>query len=249
MELTESPVANSSVPRYEIGEWRADHGVIAGITGRADGFDIGLSSVDSIDLVLGRWDALRESLEREFTGFVVSRQRDGATIGTYRDPIGGLLITDGLDGHATRVRGLALGVTVADCIPVYLLDPVSSTVAVLHAGWRGVAAGVLECGLERFRALGGARTENVLMHCGVGACGACYEVGSEVYRAVSGRRADGSMLLDLRAVLVERARSLGVAQVSVSGWCSVHDTARFHSHRASGGTAGRLLAYIGWPVT
>ena len=247
--LPESPVAASTVPRYEIAQWRADHGIVAGITGRAGGFDIGLSSVDPMNVVLGRWEALRESLQPGFSGLVVSHQCHGADIGTYRHPVDGVLIGDGLDGHATRLSGLVLGVTVADCIPVYLLDPNSLAVAVLHAGWRGAAAGVLERGIESLCQIAGVPAADLLMHCGVGICGACYEVGGEVYRAVTGRRAEGPTPLDLREVLIERAHSLGVVRATVSGWCSAHDGAQFHSHRASAATAGRMLAYIGRPVT
>jgi copper oxidase (laccase) domain-containing protein len=247
--VSESPVGDSVVPRYEITQWRADHGVVAGITGRKGGFDIGLSSTDSMDLVLGRWRALRESLQPGFSGFVVGHQSHGTEIATYSNQVDGLLIVEGFDGHATQVGGLVLGVTVADCIPVYLLDPESRAVAMLHAGWRGVAGGVLERGIERVSRLGGTPVADLLMHCGVGICGACYEVGGDVYQAVTGRRADGPRSLDLREALIERARSLGVVCTSVSGWCSAHDAAHFYSHRASAGSAGRMLAYIGWPVT
>ncbi|UCG86862.1 MAG: laccase domain-containing protein [Gemmatimonadota bacterium] len=247
--LSESPVGDPAVPRYEITEWRAEHGVVAGITGREGGFDIGLSSADAIDVVLGRWSALRESLKPGFSGLVVSRQVHGAEIATHLHPVDGLLIAEGLDGHATQLRGLVLGVTVADCVPVYLVDPNSRAVALLHAGWRGVAAGVLERGIDCLCGIGAAAPDDLLVHCGVGICGGCYEVGCEVYQAVTGRRVEGPALLDLRAALIERARALGVVDISVSGWCSAHDAEQFHSHRVSGGMAGRMLAYIGLPVT
>lgn len=247
--LSESPVSNSRVPRFELAPWRAKHGVIAGITGSAGGFDLGLSCSDSMSVALGRWQALREEFKREFSGFAVSRQHHGTEIGTYRHPVAGLLIAEGLDGHTTRVPGLALGVTVADCIPIYLVDPRSRELALLHAGWRGVSADILERGIERICGSGVTAVADLIMHCGVGICGECYEVGGDVYRTVTGKEAAEPALLDLRGVLIERARSLGVEQISTSGWCSAHDSPQFHSHRASGGVAGRMLAYIGWPVT
>jgi copper oxidase (laccase) domain-containing protein len=53
---------------------------------------------------------------------------------------------------------------------------------------------------------------------------------------------------DLRGVLLEQARSLGVAGISTSQWCSAHDRPRFFSHRASGGRDGRMVAYLGMPA-
>jgi copper oxidase (laccase) domain-containing protein len=55
----------------------------------------------------------------------------------------------------------------------------------------------------------------------------------------------GPWHLDLRQRLVEQAKGLGLVQVSNSGWCSAHDRSSFYSHRASGGTDGRMVAYLG----
>jgi hypothetical protein len=138
-------------------------------------------------------------------------------------------------------------VTVADCIPVYLTVPHKGAVALLHAGWRGTAAGVLERGVELLKWRGFAKASDIVMHCGVGICGACYEVGSEVATCFGWPPQDASVRLDLRAVLARQARELGVEQVTVSPWCSAHDRARFFSHRASGGRDGRMVAYLGRP--
>jgi copper oxidase (laccase) domain-containing protein len=87
------------------------------------------------------------------------------------------------------------------------------------------------------------------MHCGVGICGDCYEVGSEVMQGC-GIAADGPgpWHLDLRGRLLEQARGLGLIQATISPWCSAHDRSPFYSHRASGGTEGRMVAYIGVPA-
>jgi hypothetical protein len=87
------------------------------------------------------------------------------------------------------------------------------------------------------------------MHCGVGICGPCYEVGDEVSRAVLGPEASpGKRRLDLRAVLARQAESLGLGEISVSPLCTSCHRDRFFSHRASGGTDGRMLAYLGIPA-
>jgi YfiH family protein len=140
-----------------------------------------------------------------------------------------------------------LAVTAADCVPVYVIDPVRRAAALLHAGWRGTQAGILAAGVRALAEGVGSRAEDIVIHCGVGICGDCYEVGPEVLGAfgVTGR-ADGHGQLDLREVLLAQARSLGVAEATASGRCTAHEPDRFFSHRASRGSAGRMAAYLGF---
>jgi purine-nucleoside/S-methyl-5'-thioadenosine phosphorylase / adenosine deaminase len=119
-------------------------------------------------------------------------------------------------------------------------------VALLHAGWRGTAGGILGRGIDRLLKETGGSATDIVMHCGVGICGSCYEVGSEVMTAC-GLLANGAgpWHLDLREQLMSQATSLGVKSVTHSAWCSAHDRPTFYSHRASGGTDGRMVAYTG----
>ena len=131
--LFEEARSKSAVPRYEIGEWREKHGVMVGVTGRLEDFDLGLAGSDSMGVVMSRWRSLRQSFGPSFSGLVVGHQSHGTSVGVYPHPIEGLLITENCDGHATPLGGMVLGVTVADCVPVYLLDPQSLAIAILHA--------------------------------------------------------------------------------------------------------------------
>jgi copper oxidase (laccase) domain-containing protein len=97
----------------------------------------------------------------------------------------------------------------------------------------------------------------MVMHCGVGICGDCYEVGAEVVAQLRDSVAPdapglpgsgGPARIDLREVLLRQGRALGVGAVTVSPWCSAHDRGRFFSHRASGGRDGRMVAYLGRPL-
>ncbi len=155
---------------------------------------------------------------------------------------------EGVDGHATAAPGILLTVTVADCIPVYLVDPVRRAVCLLHSGWRGTAGGILSRGLQLLQERAGSQAADVVVHCGVGICGPCYEVGSEVMTGCGLRHEGaGPWHAELREVLASQARSLGVGEVSTSQWCSAHDRPRFYSHRASGGRDGRMVAFLGLP--
>ena len=127
---------------------------------------------------------------------------------------------------------------------MYLVAP--RGVALLHAGWRGTAGGILGRGVERLCAVAGAGPSDISMHCGVGICGPCYEVGSEVMQGC-GAPADGPgpWHLDLRERLAAEAAELGITHVTLSTWCSAHHRDRFYSHRASGGRDGRMVAFLG----
>jgi len=224
-------------------------GAVAGITGRGAapgrGFDLGLWSDAPVGEVMSRWRAFRRALPG-FDAVVLGNQVHGVVVETIGSGRGWIQL-DGVDGWVTTAPGVLLTVTVADCIPVYLVVP-DRGIALLHAGWRGTAGGILRIGLERLLEATDAAPSDVIMHCGVGICGSCYEVGSEVM-AGCGRPAEGAgpWQLDLRGHLAATATSLGLARVSVSAWCSAHERPSFYSHRASRGADGRMVAYLGLP--
>src|SRR5207245_9797202 len=94
---------------------------------------------------------------------------------------------DGGDGHPPRPRAVLLTVTGADGVPVYLAAPTTGAVALVHAGWRGASGGILARGVEVLKARAFVRAQDIIMHCGVGICGPCYEVGSEVLSRLTAR--------------------------------------------------------------
>ena len=234
-------------PRLELAGWRERWGLVAGITTRgeeASPWDMGFAGSAPIGQVLPRWHALVAACAPG-GGAVAARQVHGREIAWHSAGHGpGIRLLDGLDGHATGSPGLLLAVTVADCVPVYLADPVQRLIALLHAGWRGTASGILEAGV-RLLVAQGARAQDLVMHAGVGICGACYQVGPEVLSACGLPAGAGPGHLDLRAELARRAGEAGVGTASVSPWCAAHDRDRFFSHRASGGAGERMVAYLG----
>lgn len=237
------------VPRFTLPDWETEFGVVAGITWRGPGessFDLGLGGRGPVGQVLDRWEALAAEVG-QFSGVAVGRQVHGRAVAIHRNP-SGLTILPGVDGHATSAPGCLLAVTVADCVPVYLVDPTRRVVGLLHAGWRGTAAGIMEAGLGVMAALG-ASPRDLAIHCGVGICGGCYEVGAEVFVGcgLPPPAADRGQL-DLRQVLAGQARAAGVERVSVSTHCSAHHAGHFLSHRRAPGEGGRMAAYLGIPA-
>jgi YfiH family protein len=238
------------LPLWEVPGWQERFGVTAGITGRGDDpavpFDLGLSGSCAVGDVMGRWRRFRAGFPG-FPGMVMARQVHGRCV-LWHPGGTGWTIHDDADGQATNASGLLLLVTVADCVPVYLVAPAQRAVALLHAGWRGTAAGVLAEGLRILRQEAGIGPAELVMHLGVAISGPRYEVGEEVLHAVGeDLPGPGPWHLDLRELLARQGRQLGVGEISRSAHCTASSPGSFFSHRASGGTDGRMIAFLGIP--
>ena len=237
------------MPRAELDEWRERFGLVAGITERGGAtppFSLALKSPnENAEVVLERLRSFRAAMRPGFGAVQMAHQVHGTRVAWHDSVAAGFHLMDDTDGHATRQAGLLLAVSVADCVPVYLAVHRGFAFGLLHAGWRGVAAGVLEAGLRLLYERVSVDPGDVVMHCGVAICGSCYEVGPDVVRAVEGRTAAGPEHLDLRAALASRARAAGVRDITISPHCTSCDNDRFFSHRASRGDGGRQLAYLG----
>jgi YfiH family protein len=206
-------------------------------------FDLGLFSDGSpVGRVRDHWKHLIEATGMRAA--MHARQVHEADVSSHGVPPPGLNIVDPCDGHTTAEPGVLLAVTTADCVPVFLVQPgTPRLVGLLHAGWRGTAAGVLERGLARMAERPDVR--DLRVHLGPAICGACYEVGPEVFEALGEARPARPTHLDLRAVLARRATAAGVdaAHVTVSEHCTRCTGSGLFSHR--GGDRGRQVGYIG----
>ncbi len=245
----EERAREAPLPLAELRAWRERYDVVAGITerGAAGDFSLGLFSGEPAAEVERRWGAFREWMAPRFPAVVLAHQVHSARVRRHRGLAPGRHVGDGYDGHVSGEPGVLLAVTVADCVPIYLVDREGRGLALLHAGWRGTAEGMMEAGIGALCDATGGEPHDLAVHLGVSICGRCYEVGPEVAWAVRGDGAHGPVRLDLRGELADRARRLGVAEVSVSPHCTAHEAARFFSHRASRGGPGRMVAYLGRP--
>jgi YfiH family protein len=148
------------------------------------------------------------------------------------------------DGQATSRVGIAPMVLTADCLPIALAG--GGAVAILHAGWRGLAEGVLAAGVGAVREL--ARDEPLQAAIGPGAGGCCYEVGEEVHGqfASFGERARNGSKLDLKLIAREQLERAGVQTVHDVQLCTIcTPESLFFSHRRDRGITGRQ-AGIAW---
>ena len=170
------------------------------------------------------------------------RQVHGTEVGVLDGP-GARRRRPEMDGRATRLRDVAVAALGADCLTVAIAG--GGAVAMVHAGWRGLAAGVLDSGVRAVRGLAGDDV-SLAAAIGPGAGPCCYEVGPEVHAAFAdrpgGRIGDN---LDLAAIAQAQLAQAGVATVHVLGLCTICNPQLFFSHRRDRGITGRQ-AGLAW---
>lgn len=157
------------------------------------------------------------------------------------------------DASITTTPGLACCVLVADCLPVLFCDRAGRAVGAAHAGWRGLAGGVLEHTVEALGRAADVAPGDLLAWLGPCIGPRQFEVGADVRAAFAGdeahfvprTRADGTpgWLADLPALARARLVRAGVTRVAGGAWCTVEDASRFFSFRRDRLT-GRLAAAV-----
>lgn len=235
-------------------DWPAPPGVKAFVTTRAGGvsrgpfasFNLGLRTGDDPDAVAANRARLRALLPQEPKWL---RQVHGADV-VEADAIEE---APRADAAVARRPGTVCAVLVADCVPVLICDRAGSCVAAAHAGWRGLAAGVLERTVERTR----AAPAELIAFLGPAIGPRAFEVGRDVFDAFAARdarsrdafvpRAPGKWLADLYALARLALARAGVNAVYGGGWCTFTEHERFYSYRRER-TTGRMAALI-WRET
>ncbi|MGH7983068.1 MAG: polyphenol oxidase family protein [Candidatus Udaeobacter sp.] len=132
----------------------------------------------------------------------------------------------GCDGIITNQRGIALGVYVADCCAVYIVDPKTPAVGLAHSGRKGTELGVVTNAIRQMIDRFSSDPANMIVQLSPCIRPPHYEV-------------------DFAAEIVRQCRALGVKQIHDSGVCTACDLARYYSYRAEKGKTGRMLALIG----
>jgi YfiH family protein len=231
-------------------------GFLIAYTERSGGVSRGAFGSLNLGLLTGD-DPVRVSTNRaracaalDIPPFTCGRQVHGARVervglrragAGFFDPGEGLA---GADGLVTSSRGVPLSILVADCVPLALLAPERGAVAVVHAGWRGVASGIVPAALRRVGEPNGVRA---VIGPSIGVDH--YEVGEDVVAAVSSaseagartRRSGGRLYLDLGATVATVLEEYGVRAIEWSEECTACQPERFYSYRRDGRTGRQAL--------
>jgi len=213
-----------------------------------DSLNLGLRTADDRAAVEENRDRLAAltGIPRERT--LQGTQVHGTVVRRVRELPGAAPLAEA-DGQATTLEGVAAFVLTADCLPVALVA--REAVAIVHAGWRGLAGGVLAEGVRALRELGADGAIHAAIGPGAGVC--CYEAGPEVHAAFAScgplaRRGDHA---DLKHVARTRLEQAGVSEVHDVGICTLcAPPGLFFSHRRDGPTTGRQAAVVWrepWP--
>jgi YfiH family protein len=213
----------------------------------------GCSSGPYASLNLGRWtddepeavERNRASLQEELgVQFAYGRQVHGARVRTVAEGSGEQSVPEKADGQATAAAGVGPMVLTADCLPIAVGG--EGAVAMLHAGWRGLAGGVVAEGVRAVLELGARGPLAAAIGPGAGPC--CYEVGEEVHARFAAAHGDSvrrGRNLDLNAIARHELERAGVHEIHDSRLCTICSAQLFFSHRRDHGITGRQ-AGIAW---
>jgi polyphenol oxidase len=210
--------------------------------------NLGILTEDDPARVVVNRTRLCEAVDADPDGATMAWQRHGGTV-TRAQPRG--IITPGTvydhcDGLWSDAPGRAMLLLTADCMPIAIArsDGLRPAVEILHAGWRGLLAGIVAAGVRAI----GARKLVAAIGPSIGPC--CYEVGEEVaapFRQAFGEDVmhEGSKL-DLWTAAERALRAAGVEHVDRFDLCTACDGDRFFSHRREHGRTGRqgVIAYV-----
>jgi YfiH family protein len=163
----------------------------------------------------------------------IKQAGSGAFAAAGRPPV------PGTDALWTSAKGVPLLLLFADCVPVVLVRPSIPAVAVVHAGWRGAAAGIIGKAAEALHGLPGADDLTAFVGPHIGGC--CYQVGADVlshFDPAFATITEVSPRLDLGAAVAAELERSGVPRGRQChlGICTAHNTDRFYSYRADGQT-------------
>jgi YfiH family protein len=237
-------------PDWIVPDWPAPANVKALITTRAGGiskgpfasFNLGLRTGDDPQAVAANRDRLNSLLPQQPRWL---RQVHGATV-VEADA---LADRPEADAGIARRPGTVCAVLVADCIPVLLADRAGTTVAIAHAGWRGLAGGVIENTARQMA----VDPRSVIAYLGPGIGPGAFEVGADVRDAFLAHDANaaaaftphaaGKWLADLFLLARQRLRHAGVGEIHGGTLCTYSDARRFFSYRRER-TTGRMAAVI-----
>lgn len=247
-------------------------GVVHGFSTRLGGCSEGIYASMNLSFARGdKEDAVKENYRRisAALGFlpediVTSDQTHTANVRVVTEEDRGNGITKSrpytdVDGMVTNVPGLVLATFYADCVPLYLVDPVHKAIGLSHSGWRGTAAGIGEVTVEALRKNYGSDPADIYAAVGPSICQECYEVSEDVIvefrKAFSAelwpklfyKKQNGKYQLNLWEANRQIFLRAGILpeHISMPGICTCCNPDFLFSHRASKGKRGNLGAFLG----
>lgn len=232
--------------------------------GKFSTMNFSFSRGDHPEHVLENYRRMARALEVDETRMVVSHQTHTTHVRVVTEADAGKGVIrerdyQNIDGLVTNVPGLTLVTFYADCVPLYLVDPVQKAVGLSHSGWRGTVHRMGQETLDVMRKEYGTNPEDVVAAVGPSICQECFEVGGEVaeefadafagryHDALFYRKENGKYQLDLwlaNRIVLEEA-GVPADQIHVTDICTRCNPRLLFSHRKFGEQRGNLAAFLG----
>ncbi len=186
---------------------------------------------------LGDSDEIASTRRSRCWPLFTAEQVHGNKIAVVEHPVASAVLSgvdgrefSGCDGIITNQRGIALGIYVADCCAVYIVDPKTPAIGLVHSGRKGTELGVVTNAIEQMIDRFGSEPSNMIVQLSPCIRPPHYEV-------------------DFAAEIIRQSRALGVGEIHDPGTCTACDLQRYYSYRAEKGKTGRMLAMLGLEST
>jgi polyphenol oxidase len=218
-------VSESQLPAERFTALTALPQVVHGFTLRVPGIEMSHDKAEA----LARLDGVHREIRTEnglgAAPFITAQQVHGNDVAVVGDAVPGDKCFDACDGLITNQRGVCLGIYVADCCAVYLVDPVQSAIGLVHSGKKGTELGIASKAVAAMAQRFGSRASDLVVQLSPCIRPPHYEI-------------------DFAADIVRQCRDLGVLTVNDSAVCTACDLNRYYSYRAEKGRTGRMLAFL-----
>jgi polyphenol oxidase len=193
--------------------------------GRVAGIDVASDKAEALRRLDGVHREARRSLRLNDLPFITAEQVHGREIAVIDQPVAGDRRVDGCDGLVTNQTGVLLGIYVADCGAVFLVDPVRRVIGLVHSGKKGTELGIVAHAVDLMHERFGSAPEDLIVQLSPCIRPPHYEI-------------------DFAAEIVRQCRERGVRQVRDSGVCTACDLERYYSYRAEKARTGRMVALL-----
>jgi polyphenol oxidase len=218
--VNQSQVSSEQFPALE-----ALPNVVHGFTLRVAGIEMSLDKMEA----LARLDAVHREIRREHgldrAPFFTAQQVHGTRIGVIDEATAGDKCFDSCDGFITNQSGVGLGIYVADCCAVYIVDPIRNALGLVHSGRKGTELGIVSNAISSMGEHFGSRSADLIVQLSPCIRPPHYET-------------------DFAGDIMRQCRDLGVTAVNDCGVCTACDLSRYYSYRAEKGRTGRMLAFL-----
>jgi copper oxidase (laccase) domain-containing protein len=193
---------------------------------RIPGIDVSADKAEALKAL----DAVHREARREIGmtdwPLLTAQQVHGSKIAIVDQRIGRDQEFAGCDGFITNQRKIALGIHVADCCAVYIVDPITPAIGLVHSGKKGTEQAIAANAVQQISANFGSKPTDLIVQLSPCIRPPHYEI-------------------DFAATIIEQLRATGVKQIHNSGVCTACDSDRYYSYRAEKGKTGRMLALLG----